>query len=373
MLGLVVMKWDERVGADLIAKYPEEIEIPNESLMQLYSTHEYSGEAGMVSMVSGTVSYASYYTGPETQTYVIAVLDHNDNADLYEDGLGDISQAILPMVEYQDRLTSMLPNLFQRLSLYPKMNWEQQLLILLEDKARKQVMKRFRIEGSLIKSELSIWLKDQFQDAFFDVETILRPFYNLGLIEGRTIKNMEYVFLVQDIDIHRRPNLRIIQNLSGSGLPQALHNQFLDEIKLYFTSYYPSEEDEAKLIEVLLDPQVFEVFKLLRIACVTKPQLEKLRKKGVDDIDGTIKKLWDAGMISVLYDDNKNEYYALKTDVKITKLFGKHLINTIKEQYEMRTKPKEILTGHLQILESNYSKFQEDMKRVAIALAEEEE
>jgi hypothetical protein len=373
MLGLVVMKWDERVGADLIAKYPEEIEIPNESLMQLYSTHEYSSEAGMVSLVSGTVSYASYYTGPETQVYVIAVLDHNDNADLYEDGLGDISHAIIPVIEHQDRLNSMLPNLFQRLSLYPKMNWEQQLLILLEDNVRRQVMKRFRTEGSLIKSELGIWLKDQFQDAFFDVETVLRPFYNLGLIEGRTIKNMEYVFLVQDVIIHRRPNLRIIQNLSGSGLPQSLHSQFVDEVKLYFTSYYPSEEDEITLIKVLLDPQVFEVFKLLRIACVTKPQLEKLRKKGVDDIDGTIRKLWDAGMLSVLYDENKNEYYSLKTDVKITKLFGKYLINVVKEQYEMKTKPNEILTSHLQILEGNYAKFQEEMKKVTAVLAEEEE
>jgi hypothetical protein len=373
MLGLVVMRWDERAGTEIVAKYPEEIEIPNESLMQLYSTHEYSREVGMISMVSGMISYASYYTGIETQVYIVAVLDHNDNADLYEDGLGDIAQTIVPLIDSVSNLTSMMPSLFQRLSMYPSMNWEQQLLILLEENSRRQVMKRLREEGSLIKSELGIWLKDQFQDGFFEVESLLRPFYNLGLIEGRTIKNMEYIFLVQDVDIHRRPNLRVLDNLSASGLPQSAHNQFLEEVKIFFTNYYPSEEDQMEVIKVLLDLQVFEVFKLLRIACVTKPQLEKLRKKGVDDIDGTIKKLWDARMISVLYDDKKNEYYALKTDVKITKIFGKSLMNVIKDQYEMKTKPKDILTNHLQILEGNYSKYIEEMKKVAVLLAQEEE
>lgn len=373
MIGLTIMKWDERIGAEIIAKYPAELEIPQETLMQIYSTHEYSGEAGMISLFGGTMAFASYYTGQETQVYIIAVLELNDNPDLYEDGLGDMAQNVLPYVENPTALNNVLPNLFQRLSLYPTMNWEQHVLMLMDDEIRRQIMKRFRSEGSLIKSELNIWLKDKFQEGFFDVETVLRPFYNVGLVEGKTIRNVDYVFLVRDILIHRRPALKVLKDLSKAGLPAGLHAQFLDEVKIYFNSYKPNEEDMKELIKTLLDAQVFEVFKLLRIACVTRPQLEKLKKKGVEDIDGTIKKLWDAGMISVLYDEHKNEYYALKTDVKISKIYAEHILNAVKDQYLMKTKGTDILLNHLQMLNDNYTKHKEEMVKLEAALAEEEE
>ncbi|MFX1325337.1 MAG: hypothetical protein ACFE8N_10285, partial [Promethearchaeota archaeon] len=40
-LGLLVMKWDERIGAELLAKYPEDIDVSDKTLMQIYGTHEY--------------------------------------------------------------------------------------------------------------------------------------------------------------------------------------------------------------------------------------------------------------------------------------------------------------------------------------------
>ena len=45
-LGLVIMKWDERMGAEAFARYPEEIDLQDKTMMQIYSTHEYTGEAG---------------------------------------------------------------------------------------------------------------------------------------------------------------------------------------------------------------------------------------------------------------------------------------------------------------------------------------
>ncbi|MHA2276434.1 MAG: hypothetical protein ACXAC2_11725 [Candidatus Kariarchaeaceae archaeon] len=45
-LGLILMKWDERIGVDLLGKYPEDANISEKALMQIYGTHEYSGEKG---------------------------------------------------------------------------------------------------------------------------------------------------------------------------------------------------------------------------------------------------------------------------------------------------------------------------------------
>ena len=63
-LGLVIMKWDERMGAELFARYPEEIDLQDKTMMQIYSTHEYTGEAGMISMTAGLYQYCVLLYGP---------------------------------------------------------------------------------------------------------------------------------------------------------------------------------------------------------------------------------------------------------------------------------------------------------------------
>ena len=89
--GLVVMRWDERIGAELLVKYPDEIIISDKTLLQVYSTHEYSGEAGMISLMIGSLNIASYYTGPEKGYYILLLLGLEDDPDSYEGGILDIS------------------------------------------------------------------------------------------------------------------------------------------------------------------------------------------------------------------------------------------------------------------------------------------
>ncbi|TFG24506.1 MAG: hypothetical protein EU533_02035, partial [Promethearchaeota archaeon] len=98
-IGLVVMKWDERVGTEILAKYPEEIIVTDKTLMQVYSTHEYSGESGMISLMVGSLNIASYYTGPAKGCYVLLLLNLDDDPDSYETGLIDVSRMILQNLE----------------------------------------------------------------------------------------------------------------------------------------------------------------------------------------------------------------------------------------------------------------------------------
>jgi len=46
-LGMLIMHWDERIGVEVLGAYPEEATIPEKSLMQIYSQHEFTGEVGM--------------------------------------------------------------------------------------------------------------------------------------------------------------------------------------------------------------------------------------------------------------------------------------------------------------------------------------
>ena len=116
--GLVIMHWDERVGVEILGAYPEEVVIQEKTLMQLYSQHEFTGEAGMVSLTAGAVNLASYYTGSESGVYVILILTAEEDGDVYEEGMAEITRQILMNLE-SDSLGSILPPLFQRLGPIP--------------------------------------------------------------------------------------------------------------------------------------------------------------------------------------------------------------------------------------------------------------
>ncbi|MBA7474899.1 hypothetical protein ES707_10261 [subsurface metagenome] len=142
-VGLVVMKWDERVGTEILAKYPEEIVITDKTLMQVYSTHEYSGESGMISLMVGSLNIASYYTGPEKGYYILLLLNLDDDPDAYEGGLIDTSRTILQNLE-DDAFIQLVPSLFRRVSMYPTLNEEQRLAITYQDEIKRMIINRLR-------------------------------------------------------------------------------------------------------------------------------------------------------------------------------------------------------------------------------------
>ena len=73
-LGLILMKWDERVGVDLLAKYPEDANLSDKTLMQIYGTHEYSGEKGLITLIRGNLNVLSYYFDQDPLSQLILSL-----------------------------------------------------------------------------------------------------------------------------------------------------------------------------------------------------------------------------------------------------------------------------------------------------------
>ena len=162
-IGLVIMRWDIKVSTEILAKYPEELIISDETLMQIYAAHEYTGEPGMISLLVGPLNIASYYTGREKPLYIILLLNLDEDADTYEGGLSDISRVIFQ--NYEDNAyLEMIPFLFQRLSIYPHLNEEQSLAVTFSDNVNRLIIERLREEGVITKSELKIWLKDRYRE-----------------------------------------------------------------------------------------------------------------------------------------------------------------------------------------------------------------
>jgi len=354
-LGLILMKWDPKVGTEIVTKYPEELIVSDETLMQIYAAHEYTGEPGMISLMVGHLNIASFYTGKERSLYIIVLLNLDDDADLYEGGLTDISRIIMQNIE-DDAYLSMMSFLFQRLSAYPHLTDEQNLALTYQDEINRLIINRLREEGVVSKSELKVWLKDKYRKGFFDIDATLMELIKKEIIKETSVKGMpsELIFLINDPLIIRRPPLKFIKNPEEKGLPESLRSDYQSLVRNLFQNYHPSEEDSLKIIDLVTDPQIYEILKLLRIAIVTRNALEKLRKKGVEDIDEGIKKLWENKIVYIFKDDRGIEYFALLSDFYISLIYPKYILNTVIHQYDVKSKSENVLVEYLKVLEDTY-------------------
>ncbi len=352
---MVVMRWDERVGTELCATYPEDVSINEKTMMQVYSTHEYSGEAGMVSLMVGPLNIASFYTGPEQGYYILLLLGLDEDPDVYEDGLADVARQILSSID-GDAYKQIIPSLFQRVSVYPSLNEEQRLAMTLSDEVKYMVVERLRDEGSVMKSELAVWLKDTYRAGFVDIESVLTALVKEGLVVVASMKGApsESAFLIADSLVMRLPPITLLKEAAERGLPADLVGDYTTEVRTFFDSYAPSTEDESTITALLTDPAAYEVLTLLRSAIVTRDDLEKLKKKGVDDVDATLKLMWNANVMLVLRDSAGNEYYGLKNDPVVKKFYPEYMVNIVRKCYAEGTKSSAVLLETLEQLEDAY-------------------
>ena len=365
-IGLVIMKWDDRAGTEILSKYPEEVFLTEKTLMQVYSTHEYSGESGMISLMIGSLNIASYYTGPEKNFYILLLLNLEDDPDSYEEGLIDISRIILQNVK-DDEFIKLIPTLFRRLSMYPTLNTEQRLALTYQDEIKRMIINRLRDEGVVSKSELMIWLKDRYKQGFVDVDGVLMELIKREIVKESSVKGMpsELIFLIKDVALMRVPPVKFLSNPSDRGLPTQFIDNYRTDVKSYFQNYRPTEGDNLRVLDILSNPQVYETLRLLRTAIVSRNDLEKLKKKGVEDLDDVLKMLWDTQIAQVYRDDRGNEYYALLSDFYLDLIFPKYLMNVIKTVYDQKSKADQVLIEYLSVLESSYTNLKSQAKTEA--------
>ncbi|MFW9819510.1 MAG: LamG domain-containing protein [Candidatus Thorarchaeota archaeon] len=363
-VGLVLMKWNERIGTELVAKYPEDTVISEKTCMQIYSTHEYSGEKGTITLTVGPLNIISYYTGPEQGYYLLLILDLEDDPDLYEGGMADVLRNLLEHVE-DDSFTKLMPSYFQRLSLYPSFSDEEILALTYQDDAKRMIIDNLRETGVISKSELDIWFKDKYTEEFIDIEATVSDLLKKGIIKQFSVKGLlsELIVLIYDFFMLRVPPLDLIEDPINRGLPTQFKKEYLDVVKKFFQSYIPTNEDNLKIVKLLSNPQVHLTLRLLRSAIVSRQDLEKLKVKGVADPYSVIKALWENQMIAVFRDEMNNEYYALLCDFYIDLMFPKYMLEIVKTSYEQKSLTDKVLIEYLEILEDIYYNLKSDEKK----------
>ena len=89
--GLIVMRYDNKNGISIEAKYPnEDLNVTDGTLMNVFSLHEFSEQDGVASLTVGDVNIVTYYTGEDVDYYVVLMLNLSENPEDFEERLKKI-------------------------------------------------------------------------------------------------------------------------------------------------------------------------------------------------------------------------------------------------------------------------------------------
>lgn len=114
--GLIVMKYNNKSGIAIKANYPEEsMKLQESTLMHILNMHEFSKQAGIASLTIENLNIVTYYSGSDTDYFIVLKLDSLEDPDDYEEALNEISQIILKNLD-DDNFIDMLPTFFKQVS-----------------------------------------------------------------------------------------------------------------------------------------------------------------------------------------------------------------------------------------------------------------
>lgn len=115
---LIIIKYDERSGIEIKAKYPEgELKTTDKTLMHLLNLHEFTEQAGIRSLTMGDTNFVSYYSGSEIEYYFFLVLNILEDPEDYEEILEEVSKSIIDNLE-DDKYVKLLPSFFKKIKTY---------------------------------------------------------------------------------------------------------------------------------------------------------------------------------------------------------------------------------------------------------------
>ncbi|MBD3186084.1 hypothetical protein GF325_04570 [Candidatus Bathyarchaeota archaeon] len=353
--GIIIMEWSDRGGGDVISKFPNEVELSEATFMQIYANHDSEEDTSIISMMVGPLNLVSYFTGEENGYYIILILEMDEEGEVYEDALIDAGNIIVESINH-DTIDMILSSIYHRISLYPKLNSEQLLALMYTSEIKRHILNRLERDGTINKGELNIWLKEVTGSSFIDIEAEVMRLAKYDLIKQATIRGFptEVLFLMNILFITRLPPKLIIQEAVQRGMPQDILDEYKQIVTEYFKTYLPIQEDNKEICEIITEPACYEVLKLLRTSVVTTETLEKLKKKGVDDVQKTLNTMMKADLVCELKSSSGQVYYALKSNIRVQKVYPEHMINITRQAHKDHIKSPIVLIEHLKLLKESY-------------------
>ncbi len=294
-----------------------------------------------------------------TQYLTISLFELDDELELFEDLIKDMGKRLDTIYEKltkasNTRQLDLISNvnvrlknelkytIFQveRLSQLDKL---QKVSLIYNSDERLKVLEVLR-ERPLAKSEIKTTIENLKPTANIDI--LLRPFLELNLVRRDWIKGEkdrktgvitnqgEYVFLVKDIMFARVPNENLLKHFkeTNNDLLPLFKQKSLD----FFNNYDPYEEpieNTKKLASILLNPDVYDFFILMRSNHYPLDKIPKIFSEfAVTEI--LLDNLKKLNVITEIKDKNKRSWICLLTDIKPLTIFPEYLLPKIREAFK---------------------------------------
>ena len=293
-----------------------------------------------------------------TQYLVISVFELDDEIELFEDILKDMAKRLDTIFEKLAKATNtkqldLISNVsirlmnelkytifqIERLSQLDRL---QKVALIYNSDVRLKMLETLR-DRPISKAEMKKIVEKMKPTANIDI--LLRPFVELNLvrrdwIKGEkdkktgVIKNQgEYLFLIKDIIFSRVPNENLLKHFKDTN--NDLIEPFKQKAIDYFSHYDPYIEDveeTKKLASILLNPDVYDFFVLMRSNHYPLDKIPKIFSEfAVTEI--LLDNLKKLNVITEIKDENKRSWILLLTDVRPLTIFPEYLLPKIRAAY----------------------------------------
>jgi len=366
--GLIMVRWDDKVGIVAEGKYPDSLVISEDQMMRIFTTHAMGGgEAGFLTMMIEGLNIASYYTGlPEEgkdQFYLALILNDDENPDSFEEALTETLQILIP-IRKKPEFKTILGQTYRKIGKYLKVNEEQRYAFIFKNKNRTLLLRKLT-EGAIPKEVLRKWLGDRIGDEILDLDGLLMPFLRTEIVKEFKVKlenqveESECLFLIKDVFFMRRPLTKFIELAEKKQLPKEIKD-YKKEVENYFKKYKLIETDARESSDLISDPLAYELNTLLRKEILPREGI--MKKLGISETEMTpiVKKLKKFNYINEYKTDKGRNIYLI-TDIHYKTFFPEYMVDSIRRRWGERNISQELALKHLQLLKGIFQGLPADV------------
>jgi hypothetical protein len=293
-----------------------------------------------------------------TQYLAISIFELDDELAIFEDlikGMGNRLDVIFDKLTRarNSKQLSLIENInirlkneikftifqVERLSNLDKL---QKVALIYNSNERLKILDLLR-ESPISKKEMKSILEKMTSTA--NVDILLQPFLELNIIRRDWIKGEkdkktgevthqgEYLFLVKDMIISRIPNENLLNHFKDT--KNELLPLYKQKVVDFFANYDPFTqpiEETKKLASILLNPDVYDFFVLMRHNHYPLDKIPKIFSEfAVTEI--LLDDLKKLNIITEVTDNNDRKWICLLTDIKPLIIFPEYLLPKIRAAY----------------------------------------
>lgn len=357
--GLIIIRWDDKLGAIVEAKYPPELQVSDDHVMRIFTTHTLGDVTqGFLSMKIEDLNVASYYSGVLKgeigQFCVSLILERDEDPELFEEILVEVAVNILEKFKTPG-FYEIVVREYERITKTPVIEAEQRLALIFSDPLRVAILSRLT-EGSVTRRELIDWLKEHKNMDVTDLNAALSPFIKTGLVRTSFVEGItdECIFLIKDVFALRAPVKELISASKKGVLNPQISAKYLQEVEKFFSTYNPSAEDISELSTLVADPDTYNIIRVLRSKPVLKSELYSSFNIPETQIKKIVNRLQEKNLIRIISDDNGQEWVCLISHILFIQFFPEYLIDIIRQKWNEGLIDQKQAIRHLELLMEGY-------------------